>query len=67
MDVYNPPSEDEDEDDPEDRKPTRVMDKSIRCDEELSDSEDEDGRRDEQDYGLAAREKALAAGAPNRL
>ena len=42
-------SEDEDADNPDERKPQRLMDKMIVCDEELSDSDDEgDKRRDNQ-------------------
>jgi hypothetical protein len=44
-------SDDEEGDDPDERKPQRVHDMMIACNEELSDSEDEsDGRRDQQSH-----------------
>jgi len=44
-------SEDEDAMDPDDRKPQKLMDKVIGCDEELSDSDDEgDNRRDNHSF-----------------
>lgn len=38
----------------------RASDKRIACDEDLSDSEDEDGRKDEQNY-KAKRAKTMSA------
>lgn len=45
--LMDDPNRDEDEDDPDDRRPRRLLDSRIQPDGELSDSEDEgDGRRD---------------------
>ena len=50
VDIHRAETEDEDRDDPDDRRAQRLVDKKIACDEELSESEDEDGRRDHQSF-----------------
>lgn len=50
VDLAGGEEEDEDKDDPDDRNPQRLTDKRIQCDEDLSESDGEDGRRNEQSY-----------------
>ena len=51
LDIAGQESEDEEDENPDERKPMRMMDRKIGCDEELSDSDDEgDNRRDNQNF-----------------
>jgi len=43
-------NDDEDKEDPDNRRPQRLIDQKIAHNEELSESEDEDGRRDNQSF-----------------